>query len=78
MTPTISLHQYQRRKIPRTIISVSLVIISMRLYPCDAAFAACNMTLVSNSSDCMEREDTLFEPHGYQHKDFGGYSYQKL
>ena len=43
--------------------------ISMRLYPCDDAFAACYMTLVSNSSDCMEKEATLFEPHGYQHKD---------
>ena len=30
--------------------SVSFAVISMRLYPCDTAFAACNITRVSNSS----------------------------
>ena len=32
-----------------TIMSVSFAIISMRLQPCETTFAACSMTLVSNS-----------------------------
>ena len=33
-----------------TMMPVSFAIIGMRLYPCDTAFAACNITHVSNSS----------------------------
>jgi len=34
----------------RTTTSMSLAMIRIRLYPCNAVFAVCNMTLVSNSS----------------------------
>ena len=53
MEPTFYQHQYQRQcknDSPCTIMPVSFAIISMRLYPCDTAFAACNITRVSNSS----------------------------
>ena len=39
-----------KNDIPCTLMPVSFAIISMRLYPCDTAFAACNITRVSNSS----------------------------
>ena len=39
-----------KNDIPCTMMPVSFAIISMRLYPCDTAFAACNITRVSNSS----------------------------
>ena len=46
LSAPISLKNY----IPCTMMPVSFEIISMRLYPCDTAFAACNITRVSNSS----------------------------
>ena len=39
-----------KNEIARTTTTVSLAMIRIDFYPCDAAFAACNMTLVSNSS----------------------------
>ena len=39
-----------KNDIPYTIMPVSFAIISMCIYPCDTAFAACNITRVSNSS----------------------------
>ena len=39
-----------KNDITSTIMPVSFAIISIRLYPCDTAFAACNITRLSNSS----------------------------
>ena len=36
-----------KKEIPRAVTSVAIAMICMYLYPCDAAFAVCNMTLSS-------------------------------